>query len=121
MPGMTANISFEITAKDDVLRVPAAALRYVPPAAQVRPEDKHHVEGIPTNPIETGKKHSAGEKADQARSRQHRLVWVQEGALLRAVSVTLGLVENQFAELLEGDLSEGQAVVTGTESLFGPR
>jgi HlyD family secretion protein len=121
MPGMTANITFQIEAKEDVLRVPAAALRYVPPAAQVRPEDKHYVEGIPSNPIESGKKRSANEKVDQAHNRQHRLVWVQEGPLLRAVSVTLGLIENQFAELLEGDLTEGQAIVTGTESLFAPR
>jgi HlyD family secretion protein len=121
MPGMTANITFQIESKDDVLRVPAAALRYTPPAAQVRPEDKHHVEGIPTNTIDSSKKRSANEKVEQARSRQHRLVWVQDGALLRAVPVTLGLMENQFAELLEGDLTEGQAVVTGTESLFAPR
>jgi HlyD family secretion protein len=121
MPGMTANITFQIEASEEVLRVPAAALRFVPLAAQVRPEDKHHVDGIPSNPIESGKKRSTGEKVEQARSRQHRLVWVQEGPLLRAVPVTLGLMENQFAELLEGELTEGQAVVTGTESLFGPR
>ena len=30
MPGMTANISFQIEAKENVLRVPAAALRFVP-------------------------------------------------------------------------------------------
>ena len=30
LPGMTANITFQIEARDDVLRVPAAALRFVP-------------------------------------------------------------------------------------------
>jgi HlyD family secretion protein len=121
MPGMTANITFQIEGKDDILRVPAAALRYIPPAAMVRPEDKHYVDGTSNNPIESGRKRSANEKADQARNRLHRLVWVQEGPLLRAVPVTIGLTENQFAELIEGELTEGQAVVTGTESLFAPR
>jgi hypothetical protein len=35
--------------------------------------------------------------------------------------VVLGLIENQFAELLEGDLIEGQEVVTGTESPYSSR
>src|SRR5437763_4658059 len=37
LPGMTATLSFQIDAKEDVLRVPAAALRFTPLPAQVRP------------------------------------------------------------------------------------
>ncbi len=121
MPGMTANISFQIEGREDVLRVPAAALRYLPPAAQVRPEDRHYLEALPAAGSEGGKRRSASEKAEQSRNRQHRLVWVQEGLLLRAVPVTLGLSENQFAEVIEGDLQEGQAVVTGLEGATPPR
>jgi len=121
MPGMTANISFQIESRDDVLRVPAAALRYVPPAALVRPEDRHYVEALPAAAADAGKKRTAADKAEQSRNRQHRLVWVQDGLLLRAVPVTLGLMENQFAEVLEGDLSEGQTVVTGLEGASLPR
>jgi len=121
MPGMTANLSFQIEVKDNVLRVPAAAFRFIPTAAQVRPEDKHYVTGQPNNSSEGAPKRSAAEKAEQARSRSHRVVWVQEGLLLRAIPLTLGLIDNQFAEVLEGDVSEGQAVVTGTEILFAPR
>jgi HlyD family secretion protein len=121
MPGMTANISFQIDAKEDVLRVPAAALRFIPLPAQIRPEDRHYVEALPTHTTEGGPKRSAAEKVEQARKRYHRIVWIQDGELLRAVPVTLGLIENQFAELLTGELSEGQAVVTGMESAFAPR
>jgi HlyD family secretion protein len=116
LPGMTANLSFLIESKEDVPRLPGAALRFVPPAARVRPEDRHYVESAPAAPADTGgKKSSAAVKAEQARKRHHRVVWVQDGDSLRAVPVTLGLIENQFAEIVEGDLSEGQAVVTGTE------
>jgi HlyD family secretion protein len=121
MPGMTANLSFQIETKEDVLRVPAAALRFVPLPAQVRAEDRHYVEAPPAGTGEGGTKRTAGEKAEQARNRQRRHVWVQDGPSLRAVPVTLGLIENQFAELVTGDLAEGQDVVTGTESLFAPR
>jgi HlyD family secretion protein len=117
-PGMTANISFPIEAKDDVLRLPAAALRFVPQSAQVRPEDRHHLDALPANPSEGAPKRSAGERAEQARSRLRRIVWVQDGLLLRAVPVTLGLIDTQYAEVLSGDLTEDQAIVTGVESQF---
>ena len=32
------------------------------------------------------------------------------------VPVTLGLIENQFAEIISGDLREGQELVIGTQS-----
>ncbi len=121
LPNMTANLSFQIEQKDDVVRVPASALRFVPLSAQVRPEDKHYVEGALITPAEGGLKRSAEEKAEQAKKRQRRVVWVQDGPLLRAVPVTLGLMENQYAELLSGDLTEGQVVVTGVDNPFAPR
>jgi HlyD family secretion protein len=121
LPGMTANITFPIEAKDNVLRVPAAALRFLPPVDQVRPEDRHYVEALPTGKMDRDIKHSASEKADLAGKRKHRIVWIQDGQQVQAVSLTLGLIDNQFAEILSGAVTEGQAVVTGTEGLFGPR
>jgi HlyD family secretion protein len=118
LPGMTANITFQIEEKADVLRLPAAALRFVPLPAQVHPEDRHYVEALPITPADGGRKTSAGDKAGQLRRHHERRVWIKDGDRLRAVSVTLGLVENQFAEILKGDLSEGQEVVIGTESGF---
>jgi HlyD family secretion protein len=121
MPGMTANISFQIDAKENVLRLPVAALRFVPTPEEVVPEDRHYVDASATKPEEEGPRRSAVEKAEQARNRRRRTVWVQEGPLLRAVPVTLGLIDSQFAEIADGSLAEGQAVVTGTESPSQPR
>jgi HlyD family secretion protein len=121
MPGMTANISFQIETKESVLRVPGAALRFTPLAFQVRPEDRHYVEPSANGPLEPGAKRSASEKADQAGKRRQRVVWVQDGPALRAVPITLGLIENQFAEVVRGDLTEDQPLVTGLENAFVPR
>ena len=85
LPGMTANISFQIEAKQDVLRVPTSALRYFPLPASVRPEDRHYLEGTTTSEDENAPRLSAGEKATLARNRQKRIVWIQEEQLLRAV------------------------------------
>ncbi len=119
MPGMTANITFQIEAKEDVLRIPAAALRFTPLAAQVREEDRHYLETITSVPA--GGKRSASEKADMALSRHRRVVWVQDGLVLKAVPITLGLIENQFAEVVGGELKEGQEIVTGVEGVLPPR
>jgi HlyD family secretion protein len=119
MPGMTANITFQIEAKEEVLRIPAAALRFTPLAAQVREEDRRYLEAVTSVP--GGSKRSANEKANMALSRQRRVVWVQDGLLLRGVPITLGLIENQFAEVVGGELAEGQAIVTGVEGVLLPR
>jgi HlyD family secretion protein len=115
-PGMTANISFEIETKENVLRLPAAALRFVPTVAQVRPEDRHYVDDTSTDASKVIQVKSASEKADQSRNRQHRIVWVQEGDFLRAVPITLGLSENQYAEIVDGELKDGQPVVIGIDT-----
>jgi HlyD family secretion protein len=114
-PGMTANITFPIEAKENVLRVPAVALRFRPVKDQVRPEDQHYVEPV-VQPNEPGTRRSAGEKAMAARNRSNRIVWVQEERLLRAVPITIGLMESHYAEVLSGELKEGDRVITGVET-----
>lgn len=120
MPGMTASISFLIDVKEDVVRIPSAALRFVPPPARVHPEDRKYLDGVnvATGQAEgtSGVRMSANQKNELAKKRSKRVVWVQEGVLLRAVPVTLGMSDNQHAELVEGDLKEGQEVVTGIDA-----
>ena len=121
MPGMTANITFQIQAKENVLRVPANALRFTPLSTQVHPDDRHYLQAITTTQSGDGTKRTASEKADLAQSRHRRVLWVQDEEWLRAVPVTLGLIENRFAELISDNLKEGQAIVTGTEGALSPR
>ena len=45
LPGMTANLSFQIEKRSDVLTVPNAALRFYPKPDQVRKSDQPIVEG----------------------------------------------------------------------------
>ena len=116
LPGMTATITFPIEKKDNVLRLRVAALLILPTPAQVRPEDRSYLETADLG----NSQRSATAKAERAQKRTQRHVWVQEGNLLRAVPVTLGLMDRQYAEILQGDLAEGQEVVIGTELLNAP-
>jgi HlyD family secretion protein len=123
-PGMTASITFPIDAKENVLRVPASAFLFKPlpaQAAQVHPDDRHYLEVNTAAQAGAVTMRTAVEKADMAQGRQRRIVWKQDGPILRAVPVTLGLIESRYAELLAGDLKEGDVLVTGTEGALAPR
>ncbi len=121
-PGMTANITFLIDVREDVVRVPTAALRFVPLLTQVHPEDRRYLEGTATTPDQSksGVRMSADEKVDLAKGRSRRIVWVQEDQWLRAVPVVLGLSDTKFAELIEGDLTEDRPLVTGLDLSAAP-
>ncbi len=120
LPGMTANLSFQIEEHKDVLKIPNAALRFYPRPEQVREEDRKLLDGTSEDPNvdedkeddeESGQR-SASEiaTANQRRSRRH--VWVVEGDKLRAVEVVIGLVDFRWSELVSGELKKGQKLVT---------
>ncbi len=96
-PGLTANVKILVAKKADVLKIPNAALRFRPPSP----------EGVPL--------------AAQEKGRQSPQVWILEEGRLKRVPVKLGLNDENFAELLEGDLREGQQVVVGLASREGSR
>ncbi len=122
LPGMTANISFRIEKREKIQRIPNAALRFYPKLEQVRPDDKKILEGTATARPTSGSgnengpsesQRSADERAKAGRERNRRHVWVVEGELLRAIEVTVGIADNEFTELLTGEIKDGQALVTG--------
>ncbi len=90
-PGMTATISVTTARRDDVLRVPARALRFKPEDAEAGA-----AAGVPPNsPIGSA-------------------VYVLDpnGALQR-VEIQVGLRDDRFAEVVAGDVELDQAVVVG--------
>jgi HlyD family secretion protein len=122
LPGMTASLSFQVGTSHGVLRIPNAALRFFPQREQVRPEDRKLLDGAEEAQAEgdlQSTKQSATEKAEIARDRNHRHVWVIDGDFLRAVEVTTGLSDHRFTELISGELVDGQKLVTGTQRRNG--
>jgi len=119
LPGMTANLSFQINKHTDVLRVPNAALRYLPKPEHVRTEDRKLIEGDDKetpdekDAVATEVQQSAVEKAEALRNRNRRHIWVVEGDLLKAIEIVTGLNDNQYSEIASGELEDGQSVVTG--------
>ncbi len=122
LPGMTASLSFRVGQRQDVLKIPNAALRFYPKPEHVHPDDRPILEGAVTASLDEDDaqtardSRSASEKAEDGRRRSRRHVWIVENDLLRAVPVTTGLSDYQFTELVEGSLQGGQKMVTRVEA-----
>jgi HlyD family secretion protein len=119
-PQMTASVSFQIDVRENATRIPSAALRFVPPDSLIRPEDKHYVDvkarqDSKEKQQQAEEKLSAERRAEQAKARHKRIVWVAAGEHVEPIEVTIGLQDGQWAELVSGDLKPDQELVTGME------
>jgi HlyD family secretion protein len=117
-PGMTASLSFQVDEVKNTLRLPNAALRFYPPAQKVRPEDRHLLEGnfeAPTEDTEAPQAKLPAKEKAAGRKNNVRHVWVADGDFLKAVEVTTGLSDHKYTQIVSGDLTEGQELVTGIQ------
>jgi HlyD family secretion protein len=140
-PGMTANVTFVYAERDDVLRVPNAALRFRPPpgpgAGGVgggRGGARAEAEGAPP-PRAAGAPGAAAAPAGGASSSggaaasgigaasagggrraadrgDRRTVWLLRDGAPGAVAIRTGISDGSFTEVVEGPLSEGDEVIT---------
>jgi HlyD family secretion protein len=112
-PGMTANASIVVAQRDQVLKVPNAALRFMPPKTE---GDRRVSDGQATK-VDVGRLiHTGGE------ARQSRTVWKQtESGDLVSVLAQTGISDGVTTEVLSGGLREGDSVVVGVEQPFGER
>ena len=91
LPGMTAFVNIAIARRDQVLRLPLSALRYKPSA------------------METPK---AGNARKPAAGREEKTVYRLRDGVAEPVTFSGGLSDNQFMEVLSGDLKPGDALIT---------
>jgi HlyD family secretion protein len=105
-PGMTASLSLITEQRENVLKVPLAALRFRPRSSG---KDGERDETARRPPAQVVAKEPTGEGPRQ--------VWRQtnEKALV-AVPVQLGISDEISAELLDSSLQEGEDVVIGARS-----
>jgi HlyD family secretion protein len=115
MPGMTANISFFVMEKKDILLMPAEALNFVPDPGNLQ----SYLEQHPGVEIKTpGKFPAPGMEGAPAPGNGPRsgeapgtMVWVTRYNVIKPVPVELGETDELYYEVLEG-LQEGDTVIT---------
>ncbi len=126
-PGMTANLTITIDERNNVLKVPNSALRFTPPDA-----NRQQRTGAGAGAAGQGQgRRRQQQQADGAQGSgdgenrfapasapvlpgQRRVVWVvgQDGKPERR-RVTVGLSDGSATEVVDGDLNEGDMVITG--------
>lgn len=92
-PGMTANTSIMVAKVDNALRVPNAALRYTPSEILKSEPDKKN-----TIDKKSIKKNDSN-------------IWISEFGKPKQATVKLGISNDNFSEILEGNVKENQEVV----------
>jgi HlyD family secretion protein len=133
MPGMTATVSVVVRKADDVLRIPAAALRFRPegfdPSQRQRqgqdngtaaaagpgnrPERTGGARGVGAG---AGRGGTSGRSAAGEPGTRSQIVFVlNEKGEPQPARVRLGISDGQFVEVREG-LDQGARVVTGAET-----
>jgi HlyD family secretion protein len=88
-PGMTANVSIRIRDFRDILKIPNAALRYRPSGEKKKTEGEKEKDGPVT-----------------------RVYMVGKDGKPEAVPVKIGISDGSFTRLAEGNLREGDALIT---------
>ena len=107
-PGMTATLTVEVARRDNVLRVPSAALKFKPTASALAALNQlvENSEGQSprVRPVAT-----AGSASPQG---NHGTIWTYDGERLRQVQVTIGVSDATYTEVVDGDVHEGTALAT---------
>ncbi|MBI4263796.1 MAG: efflux RND transporter periplasmic adaptor subunit [Acidobacteria bacterium] len=119
-PGMTASVTVEIARADDVVRVPAAALRFRPTAellAAFPPSPEASARPGPPSPEASarqaeGRGARGGDGPIDGDAGPRARVWVLADGRLQPVAVRPG-VSDGANTAIEGSLAEGAQVVTG--------
>jgi len=112
-PGMTANVSIVVAQRDNVLKVPNAALRFVPPKSE---------QG---EPRQAATKPTTREGGGQAMpvtlgTAPQRPIWKQEdNGDLSSVAVQTGISDGSSTEIVSEAVAEGDQVIVGIEQLRG--
>jgi HlyD family secretion protein len=115
LPGMTANVSFDIAQYHDILKIPNAALRFTPPPDPNAAAQAPATTNTNTNTTATGAAPSTGRPRGERgeRGKQPSRVWIATATGAVAVQVGADATDGTWTRMSSGDLKEGQEVIVG--------
>ena len=116
-PGMTANVQFLVSEKEDVLTIPNIALRFKPPEDKSEAQDLLRQEQGRTAPRISQRRTSrgGGDGSGGARVREVK-VYVMKDAKAQPVDVQVGITDGSKTEVVGGALKENDPVIIGTSN-----
>ena len=114
-PGMTANVSVEVAKKDDVLKLPPAALRFKPKSKGDDAKEKSNGDRSGASPQRPagGSGPQGGGKGGPGKGKgAGQQVYILKDGKPVATPVKTGIANNSSIELIESALKEGDEVIT---------
>lgn len=114
MPGMTANVSFYVTEKKNILLMPARALNFNPESQEWTAFVESHPEITLENPTSNTMFQEKIQNQGTALQKE-KTIWVKDGNKIKTQQVKLGDTNELFYEVISG-LQEGDEVIISLES-----
>lgn len=117
-PGMTANVRILVDRRENVLKISNAALRFRPPDLKEQLKSggnasDRNSQGSPGGGSAPGVRGAGNGGGEQT-------IWIPgDGGKARPVTVKLGIADESFTEIIDGNLNVGQEVIIGVVSKEG--
>src|SRR5262245_12277472 len=119
-PGMTANVQFLVSEKEDVLTIPNMAMRFKPPEEKNEAQDLLRQEQGRAAPRvgqrRTSRGAGSGAAGGEARRARQVRIYVMKDGKAQAVEVQAGITDGSKTEVIDGELNENDPVIIGMSS-----
>jgi HlyD family secretion protein len=116
-PGMTANVQFLVSRKEDVLTIPNMALRFKPPEEKEEAQELLRREQSRTaakvGERRTSRQSVAGTGAVSVRGTRRVRIYVLKGDKAQPIEIQLGITDGSKTEVTSADLQENDPVIIG--------
>ena len=117
---MTANLTFIISERDNVIKIPNAAFRFTPQGVSSGSRAGNSRSGQNQNAPPLSEENQGAEASKITPSTspvlpgQTRIVWTLDANMQpQRHQVKIGITDGTSTEMVDGDLKEGEAVITG--------
>jgi HlyD family secretion protein len=119
-PGMTANVQFLVSRKENVVVIPNMAMRFKPPDQKDEAQELLRQEGSrtakPVGTRRTSRAAGVGAGSGNARGSRRATIYLLKDGKAQPVEVQLGITDGTKSEVLDEGIGENDAVIIAMSS-----
>ncbi|HET9881198.1 MAG TPA: efflux RND transporter periplasmic adaptor subunit [Candidatus Binatia bacterium] len=119
-PGMTANVQFLVSRKEDVLTIPNMAMRFKPPEEKEEAQELLRRDQSRTAPKvgerRTSRQSAAGGSGAGGGGTRRARIYLLKDDKAQPVEIQLGITDGSRTEVRSGDVKENDPVIIGMSS-----
>ncbi|MGH7831028.1 MAG: efflux RND transporter periplasmic adaptor subunit [Candidatus Binatia bacterium] len=118
-PGMTANVEFLVSRKDNVLRIPNMATRFKPPGEKNEAQELLRQERRAGGSRRRSPPAAGGSRSGEQKEGRWVKIYVLRNQEPRQIELRLGITDGSQTEVLDGDINETDQVIIAVSSGAG--